>query len=361
MRKVLLLLVLLSLAFSLDVTFYYGVGCTHCARTEAVLGQLEQQYPLEITRKEIYQDADNRAEMFALYERFGQDPAKGGVPTTLVEDTTLIIGELREEQWKSLFELCMNNSCPSRVHTSQTIDGTSPILEEDPTTHLTLGVLLGAAIVDSVNPCTLAVMVMLLGVIMIADGRKKMFLSGVAFFVTIFFAYMLMGLGILTAVSDPGLTNIFFIIVTIGALALSIMEINAYFRYTPGFLAVEMPMVIRPIAKCTIEQATTLPGVVIAALFCSLFLLPCSSGPYLMVLAMISKAVTLNTMFYLVLYNFVFILPMIVITLGIYFGYTTVEKMGDFREKYIKQIHLFSGMILFILFLFMLNELMHFI
>ncbi|MEW5996174.1 MAG: hypothetical protein AB1657_01105 [Candidatus Micrarchaeota archaeon] len=359
--KLLLLLMLLPLAFPLDVTLYYGVGCPHCARTEELFSEIGPQHNLEITRKEIYQDAENRAEMFSIYERFGQDPAQGGVPTILVENTTMIIGEMEQYQWESLFALCRNNSCPPGVYTTATIDSVSPLQEQDPTTQLTWGVLLGAALVDSINPCTLAIMVMLLGLILISKGRKQMLLSGVVFFIVVYIMYFLFGLGILKALASPGITDIFFKVVTAGALLLAILEINAYFNYRPGFLAVEMPVFLRPYAHNVIERATSLPGVAVAALFCSIFLLPCSSGPYLMVLAMVSKAATLQTLTYLLVYNLVFILPMIAITLAVYFGYATVEQIGDAKEKYIRQIHLVSGIILFLLFLFMLNEIVHFV
>ncbi|MFA5411737.1 MAG: hypothetical protein WC350_00080 [Candidatus Micrarchaeia archaeon] len=359
-KRILPALILLSLAFSIDVTMYYGVGCPHCARTEAVFQEIGAQYNLEINQKEIYQNSQNRAEMFAVYERFGQDPAEGGVPTILVENSTMIIGELEKYQWEALFALCQNSSCPAGVYTKSTIDSVSPLHEQDPTTQLTWGVLIGAALVDSINPCTLAVMTMLLGMILISDGRKRMLLSSVVFISVVFFMYLLFGLGILQALATPGITDLFFKVVTVGALLLSIMEINAYINYKPGFLAVEMPVFLRPYTHKVIEGATSLPGVAVAALFCSIFLLPCSSGPYLMVLAMVSQAVTLQTLTYLLVYNLVFILPMIIITLAVYSGYTTVEKVGDAKDKYIRQIHLVSGVILFLLFLFMLNEWMHF-
>ncbi len=361
MKRVLLALALLSIAFSIDVTLYYGVGCPHCARTEAVFEEIGPRYGLEVTTKEIYQDSANRAEMFALYERFGQDPAQGGVPTIFVEDKIMIIGEMQKYQWERLFELCINGTCPEGVYTSTTIDSLSPLHEQDPTTQLTWGVLIGAALIDSINPCTLAVMTMLLGMILISDGRGRMLLSGMVFITIVFLMYLLFGMGILQAIASPEITDIFFKIVTIGALALAIMEINAYFNYKPGFLAVEMPVFLRPYAHQVIDRATSLPGVAVAALFCSFFLLPCSSGPYLMVLGMISKAVTLQTLTYLVIYNLVFILPMVLITLGVFFGYTSVEKIGDAKDKYIRQIHLISGILLFLLFLFMLNEWMHFL
>lgn len=361
LKRILLALALLSLAFSMDVTLYYGVGCPHCARTEAVFQEIGPQYNLQVTRKEIYQNAANRAEMFALYERFGQDPSQGGVPTILVENNTMVIGEMQKYQWENLFMMCLNSSCPPGVYTSATMDSVSPLHEQDPTAQLTWGVILGAALVDSINPCTLAVMTMLLGMILISDGRKKMLLSGAIFITIVFIMYFLFGLGILRAISSPEITDIFFRIVTIGALALAIMEINAYFNYKPGFFSVEMPVFLRPYAHQVIDRATSLPGVAIAAMFCSVFLLPCSSGPYLMVLGMISRAVTLQSLTYLLVYNLVFILPMVAITFAVFFGYTTVESIGDAKDKYIRQIHLASGILLFLLFLFMLNEWMHFV
>ena len=360
-KKIIPALILLSLVFSIDVTMYYGAGCPHCARTEALFGEIGAQYNLSITQKEIYQNSGNRAEMFAIYERFGQDPAKGGVPTMLVENRTMIIGEMEQYQWEALFTLCQNSSCPAGVYTKSTIDSVSPLHEQDPTTQLTWGVLIGAALVDSINPCTLAVMTMLLGLVLISKGRNRMLLSGVVFFTVIYIMYFLFGLGILQALGTPGITDLFFKVVTVGAFALAMLEINAYINYKPGFLAVEMPVFLRPYANKAIENATSLPGVAIAALFCSIFLLPCSSGPYLMVLAMVSQAVTIQTLTYLAVYNLVFILPMIVITLAVFFGYTTVENIGDAKDKYIRQIHLISGIILFLLFLFMLNEWMHFL
>jgi len=360
-KRIFLALALLSLAFSIDVTLYYGVGCPHCARTETLFGEIGAQYHLNLTRKEIYQDSANRAEMFAIYESFGQNPSQGGVPTILVENKTLIIGEMQKYQWENLFSLCQNSTCPPGVYTSTTIDSLSPLYEQDTTTQLTWGVLLGAALVDSINPCTLAIMTMLLGMVLISDGRNRMLLSGIVFITIVFFMYLLFGFGILQAIASPEITDIFFKIVTIGALALAIMELNAYFNYKPGFLAVEMPVFLRPYAHQVIDRATSLPGVAIAAMFCSVFLLPCSSGPYLMVLAMISKSVTLQTLAYLLAYNFVFILPMIAITLAVYFGYATVEQIGDAKDKYIRHIHLVSGVLLFLLFIFMLNEWMHFI
>jgi cytochrome c biogenesis protein CcdA len=200
-------------------------------------------------------------------------------------------------------------------------------------------------------------MVMLLGVILMSNGKKATLLSGIAFSATIFIMYLLMGIGILQAVKSTELQYAFHIFVTAAALILAVLEIRAYFTYRPGFLAVEMPTSIRPYAKKVMQGATSLPGVIMAAAACSFFLLPCSSGPYLLVLNMLSKSFTLQAISYLLLYNFIFILPMLIIALAIALGKTNVEKVHEMKEKYIREIHLFSGMVLFALFLVMAYQL----
>jgi len=360
MKKLLFALLLLSSVFAIQVIDYYGSTCPHCASTKALLFELGSEYEIELIEKEVSSNTNNRAEMFDVYKKFGQDPNKGGVPTLLVDGKALIIGELTEEQWRNLLDDCLEGECPEGVFTKNTIDSeyeadVSPIEETDEFQALTLWGLVAAAVVDSLNPCTIAVMVMLLSIILISGGRKQMLFAGFTFTLVIFVCYILLGLGILQVMGNPMLTDIFFKAATVGLFILAAMEINGYLSYKPGFFSVEMPMWLRPHAKKVIEKATSIPGVAVAAFFCSLFLLPCSSGPYLVVLAIISKAVTLNSLFYLILYNLIFVLPMFLITAAIYFGYTTVEKIGETKEKYIKQLHLVSGIVLSLLFLYMVS------
>jgi glutaredoxin len=359
-RKAILLLALLSFASSasIEVIEYYGQGCPHCARTSALLIDMADDYNLTIEGKEVYFVPHNRQEMLELYYEYGLDPTdpkKSGVPTTIVNNRSLVIGEMSKALWEEVFNYCTNDSCKKGVFTENSF---SEIEEKDPASQLTMPVLIGAALVDSINPCTIAVMVMLLGVVLLSKGKKDAFLAGIAFSSTIFIMYLLMGMGILEAVKETELQSAFFLVVTIAAFALAVLEIRAYFRYRPGFMAVEMPTSIRPYAKKVMQGATSLPGVIIAAAACSLFLLPCSSGPYLLVLSMLAKSFTIQAFFYLLLYNFIFILPMLIISVAIAFGKVDVEQVHELKERYIREIHLISGLILLALFLLMLSQLL---
>lgn len=376
---ILAVLLCLSCSYAIDLDFYYGQGCPHCTATNQIFDELATDYELEIENHEIYYDAVERSAFMTEYEKFGHDINEGGVPTTVIEGKTMIIGGMDKAQWRSLFDACEAGRCPEGVFSyynleipnaiepdqvpslppaNDSIPTINPIEERDGAVAMTLSVLIGAAIVDSVNPCTIAVMVLLIGAIIYSRGKKDALVSGLLFSVIIFIMYLLYGLGIMKAITAFGLSTLFYTLVTIGALLLAIMEFNAYFRYKPGFFAVEMPMFLRPYAKKITQNATSPLGVTAAAILCSILLIPCSSGPYLVVLGMIAKAATLQTLFYLLLYNFFFVLPMLIITLAIYFGKTTTEQIGDAKEKYIKHIHLFSGIILLILFFIMLNQLL---
>lgn len=370
MRILFALLALTFLSNAIDIEFYYGEGCPNCGVTSQLFDGLKSDYELNITSHEVYYDALERTKLISEYDRFRHDIGKGGVPTTIIEENTMVIGGLDEGQWRRLFDVCEDAGCPEGIFTYDTFDienitvkppdseRIDPVEEKNSAAVLTLPVIIGAAIVDSVNPCTIAVMVLLMGAILYTKGKKDALSAGLIFSAVIFAMYMLYGLGIMKAITTFELATVFYTVVTIGALALSVMEFNAYFRYRPGFFAVEIPMFLRPYVKKATSEATSPSGVAVAAVLCSVFLIPCSSGPYLVVLGMLAKAATLQTFSYLLLYNLFFVLPMVIITIAIYVGKTTAEKVGEAKDKYIKEIHLFSGVILLILFLVMLNHLL---
>lgn len=352
MKNVIIFLLLINFVFATDIIMYYGVGCPHCAKTDAILSNLSNKYDLDIKKIEVYSNSTNRIELFKLYDKHNIDIRVGGVPTIELDNKTFIVGDISRDEWINILEEC-KSSCPDQVFRSDS----SKILEQDGSSQLTLSVLIGAAIVDSINPCTIAVMVLLISAVLYAKGRDSALLSGLLFSFVIFIMYILYGIGILHTITSFELTKIFYIIVTIAALILALLEIVAFVDYRPGMLAVEMPMFLRSYTKNVTTNATSPIMVIVAAVFCSLFLLPCSSGPYLIVLSLVAKSATVETLSYLILYNFIFILPMLIITLAIFFGKTTVEKIGAMKDKYIRLIHLISGIILFILFFLMLIEL----
>jgi cytochrome c biogenesis protein CcdA len=68
------------------------------------------------------------------------------------------------------------------------------------------------------------------------------------------------------------------------------------------------------------------------------------------ILGLLSETETrASAMLWLVLYNAVFIAPMIAITAAVYFGLTTTEKVEEWRTQKLQTLHLIAGIIIFLL------------
>ena len=221
-----------------------------------------------------------------------------------------------------------------------------------------LSMMLTAAVIDSINPCELAVLTLLLATIVGAGERLRVIGAGLAFTSAIFISYFLMGLGLFTAIKTTGLAYMFYFVVSVFALIIGGLNVKAFFVHKPGGWSVEIPLRWRPYVKKVIKGVTSIPGAFLIGFVISLTLIPCSSGPYIIVLAMMANMVSgLAAIGLLLVYNFIFVLPMIIITLAVYFGLTTPKKATEWRMKRIRQLHLIAGILMICLGIVMLISL----
>ncbi|MDD5191606.1 MAG: sulfite exporter TauE/SafE family protein [Candidatus Nanoarchaeia archaeon] len=218
---------------------------------------------------------------------------------------------------------------------------------------ITLLRIITLALADAINPCALAVMTMVLVAILLENPEKrhKVLTGGLAFTLAVFVGYFLYGLIIIqlfksfinfTSVIYPYLTN------GLAALAilLGIFNIKDYIRYKPGGIATEMPLRFRPRVKQLIKRVTSPSGAFFIGIFVTLFLLPCTIGPYIIAGGSLSALSFIQTIPWLVLYNLIFIIPMLAITIIVYVGLTEVDKVSAWKDKNIKYIHLVTGLLL---------------
>jgi cytochrome c biogenesis protein CcdA len=137
-------------------------------------------------------------------------------------------------------------------------------------------------------------------------------------------------------------------IVGIVGLLVALANLKDYFRYGKGFV-MEIPLSRRPAMQKIIKKVVSPFGAFVIGIIVSLFLLPCSSGPYLTILGYLSaesQTLNLRGYTYLTVYNLIFVLPMIAIALLIGLGYSSAEKIGKFKNKNTKLIHLIVGLLM---------------
>ncbi|MBW2981485.1 cytochrome c biogenesis CcdA family protein [Candidatus Woesearchaeota archaeon] len=336
---------------------FYGRGCPHCAQEEAFLAELEERYPeLEVQRFEIYFDDNNRQLFHEMANAFNTEIQ--GVPTLFINGKVIVgfsssIGSSIEQEVKR----CIEEGCPSPDEVLDrdiisVVGESSPLESEEKTellAKLTIPAVLGAAVVDAINPCAFAVLIILMTTILAASSRKRSLFAGLAFSVSIYISYYLMGLGLFSAVQAAGITHWFYAIVAVLAILIGLFNLKDYLWYGKWFV-MEVPLKWRPKMKTLLKGVTSVPGAFLVGFVVSLFLLPCTSGPYIVILGLLAKAATRSVaMLWLLLYNFIFILPMLIITLAIYFGFTTTAEAEHWREKKLKVLHLIAGAIILLL------------
>jgi cytochrome c biogenesis protein CcdA len=351
MRKLLLTLLLLAGAIfpgavpasaqKVDLVFFYGRGCPHCAAMRDFLGTMQQQHPeLRVRDYEVYFNGGNAR----LFERVADayDFTIEGVPTAFLGDRVFsgYAEELRP-QIEQAIRQCITKGCASPL------DRVAGVTARTRT--LTLGAVLSAAAVDAINPCAFAVLIILITAVLAAGGRRRALYAGLAFSLSVFVSYYLMGLGLYSAVEAAGVTRGLYIAVAALAILLGLFNLKDYLWYGKWFL-MEVPLSWRATLKQIIGGVTSIPGAFFVGFIVSLFLLPCTSGPYIVILGLLAKTESRNAaMLWLVLYNIVFIAPMIAITAAVFFGLTTAEKAEEWRTRNLQVLHLVAGVIILLL------------
>jgi cytochrome c biogenesis protein CcdA len=132
-------------------------------------------------------------------------------------------------------------------------------------------------------------------------------------------------------------------------MLVGLWNVKDYFAYGKWF-TIEVPNRWRPLVKRITSSAVSVPGFFAIGVLDSLFLLPCSSGPYIAILAMLSKATTRSHgVGLLFLYNLIFILPLLIIVFAVNYGYTTTARAERWRSARLGKLHLISGISMFLL------------
>ena len=218
---------------------------------------------------------------------------------------------------------------------------------------LTLAKIVSLAAVDAVNPCALAVLTLMLIAILTFNPRvrRNILLAGLAFTTSVFLMYLLYGLVIIRFFQIvQALTDIrlwLYKILGLAAIILGCLNIKDFLSYKPGSLGTEMPMSLRPKVKKIISGVASPKGAFVVGAFVTVFLLPCTIGPYIICGGILCPLSLLEILPWLLLYNLIFVLPMLVITAVCYVGFVAVEDVSGWKEKNIRYLHLVAGLIIF--------------
>ncbi|MGC9529993.1 MAG: cytochrome c biogenesis protein CcdA [Candidatus Bipolaricaulaceae bacterium] len=326
--------------------------CPACLDLEQRASELRSQYP-ELGVQRVVMDGAQGAETFErLCRLYG---VRGNPPALFVGQVAVVGGEVHLPRRDPLPLTTPEATAALEEAVRQAVaaGSASPLDRLRLRERLTLGaVVLGAAL-DSINPCDFAVLVLLLGTLLVVGKRVKVIWAGLAFSAGIFVAYFAIGFLLYSVlgftVGTRAFREPFIIAVSSLAILVGLWQMKDLLWYGKYF-SIEVPERWKPSVTRITASVASVPGALVIGLLDSLFLAPCTSGPYLVILTLLSQTATRwQGAGMLLLYNFIFILPMVAITLMVHFGLTTTARAERWRQAELGKLHFATGLVMFLL------------
>ncbi len=208
------------------------------------------------------------------------------------------------------------------------------------------------ALADSVNPCTLYIYTLLLIASALTASsfggetkkltRKAILRNGMAFISAVYVGYTAMGLGILLAFRTTSLNRFFSEnewILSVIAIAFGLWTIISTLMGKSRVIA--KGFVYDFISRAANSSILSF----VLGLILSFTLLPCSAGPYAVFLAKISGLTLILSLTFIVLYNMVFVIPLILILIVLTIT-LQIRRVQEFVVRHSKELSFIAGALL---------------
>jgi len=211
----------------------------------------------------------------------------------------------------------------------------------------TLSIIIGSAAIDSINPCAIGVLILMISVIMGGGHSTKRLLAlGGAYIFAIFATYLIAGLGLVYFFSEIPIVIAEYLSIAVGGLVIAagILEIKDFFWYGKG-PSLQIPKKFANMIHDYSTSKTTIWGVMFLGAFVAAVELPCTGAPYLAILTILRIDFNFTAFLLMVLYNFIFVLPLIVI-LFMVAGGSKISTVAKWKEESKGTMRLFMGLLL---------------
>jgi cytochrome c biogenesis protein CcdA len=197
----------------------------------------------------------------------------------------------------------------------------------------TLSVVVGSAAIDSINPCAIGVLILMVSVVLGGKGSvKRLLLLGGLYIFSIFVTYLLAGLGLIYFLASVPLFVAEYLALIVGSFVIlaGILEIKDFFWYGQGFSLQIPPYFAEKIKEYS--KNVTIPGVILLGAFIAGVELPCTGAPYLAIITLLSLNFDFHAFLLLILYNIIFVSPLLVI-LFLVAGGMKLEKIKNWKQN----------------------------
>jgi cytochrome c biogenesis protein CcdA len=320
---------------TVSLYYFYGADCPHCQEFTPVIDELEQEYPaLGVHKREISYNETNSDLFNAFIQAY--DPPAVDIPAVFIGNSVLIGLELNKERLEEEIEFCLQTECPDPISLVQGQNGAEPA---DRQSSLFL-LLISTALIEGINPCGFAVLLVLLASLLAVKSKRRVLIVGLAFIASVFATHLAVGFGILEFYLVSGISPLLRTLVIAIVIPAGLINIMDFWR-DKSTLAI--PSFVKPTLG-KLARYGSLPAVVLLGFLATIAGLPCTGPIYLTMLDLIAD-VPSRTVFYLIVYNVFYALPLFVIFALVY-KETSSEEVEAWRQGKRKYMKLIAGVVM---------------
>jgi thiol-disulfide isomerase/thioredoxin len=358
--------------FSVNLAYFYQKGCPKCDRANYLLKYLLKKYPHLDIREIDLNTSDGKRLNETLSNRLKLPAEKRLIaPSIFIGNDYLSPEEITESKLEALilrYEK-VEAKLVLEVEKGEVKKAEESIVER----FKSFGVfaILLAGLVEGMNPCALATLVFFISYLtMVGRTRKEIFWVGMGFTGAGFVTHLLLGLGILSFIQHlsflPLFSRIVYLITFVFSIFLGIFSLYDYVqlkRGRPSRMTLQVPDSLKKRIHRIIrtregeleankegKSTRFLLAAMVIGFIVTLLQSTCTSQVYLPTILFVTNIPSLrdSAVFYLILYNIVYILPLVAIFGIVYWG-TTSEQLALFLQRRTSTIKLFTALFFFVL------------
>ncbi len=364
---------------SVELAYFYQKGCSYCDRANYLLKYFLKKYP-HLKIKDIdLNTPDGKRLNETLSNRLNLPSEKRLIaPSIFIGNDYLSPDEVTESRLEALIQKYSEgvrvgdrkSISPSLSLTPDEIKKADASIIERFKSFGILAILL-AGLIEGLNPCALATLVFFISYLtMVGRTRKEIFWVGMGFTGAGFVTHLLLGLGILGFVQHlsflPLFSRIVYLITFVFSVFLGIFSLYDYVqlkRGRPSRMTLQVPDSLKKRIHRIIrtregeleankegKSTRFLFAAMVIGFIVTLLQSTCTSQVYFPTILFVTNIPSLrdSAIFYLILYNIVYVLPLVAIFGIVYWG-TTSEQLSFFLQRRTSTIKLFTALFFFAL------------
>lgn len=211
----------------------------------------------------------------------------------------------------------------------------------------TIGLVITSAAIDSINPCAIGVLILMVSVVL-GSGKsvRRLLALGSAYIFAIFATYLAAGLGLVYFFSAIPMVIAEYLSIAVGLLVIlaGLLEIKDFFWYGKGF-SLQIPHKFAMKIQEMSTKKTSIVGVMLLGAFVAGVELPCTGAPYLAIITVLRVDFNLAAFALMVLYNIIFVAPLLFI-LALVAGGAKISSVQKWKEESKGAMRLGIGLLL---------------